>query len=543
MHEHINSPGDYSGELRQLREENARLRAMLKLQGDSKTEEALRQSEKRFRLILENMPILLNAFDDKGNIIVWNKACEQSTGYSADEIIGNPQAMELLYPDPDYRKKVIQMSDHPNANQNTFELTTKNGGKRTITWFDTYHYVEIPGWASWGLGLDVTDRIKAEEALIEAKERAEESDRLKTAFINNISHEIRTPLNSILGLGQFLAEPGRSQQERHENFEFLKNSSNRLLQTINDIMDVSLITAKSIKVNKQSFDLLALLNDLLIKFRRKASTKNILVNMEVPAGEKNLSLLTDKELLTKVFDHLLGNAEKFTENGRITFGYQHSANDLEFFIKDTGKGIAVDKQTIVFEAFAQEDPSNTRGYEGSGLGLTIAKGLVTLLGGQIWLYSKPGEGSTFWFTLPNTAVTKESTTEQIIVSNISDQKKHLILIAEDDDANYHYTNAVLNLAGFSSLHALNGLEAVTMCQDYPEIALVLMDIKMPLMNGIKATEIIKSQRPDLPVIALTAHAQTGDKSRIMAAGCDAYITKPVTKKTLETIINKYIQIC
>ncbi len=516
-------------------------RVMMSSAKNTKNEEALHQSETRLRLIMENMPILLNAFDEKGNIIVWNKACEQSTGYTADEIIGNPKAMEWLYPDPQYRQLVVHMSDDPNANQNTFELTAKNGTKRTITWFDTYQHISIPGWASWGLGLDITERIKAEQELIKAKERAEESDRLKTAFINNISHEIRTPLNSILGFGQFLAEPDCSQQERRENYEFLENSSKRLLQTITDIMDVSLIAAHSIKASKASFAVIPFMNDLLLKTRKKASTKNILVNMDAPEDNGDLNLFTDKELLTKIFDHLISNAVKFTEKGRITLGFQLHQDQMNFYVKDTGKGIAPEKQSMIFDAFAQEDISATRGYEGSGLGLTIAKGLINLLGGRIWLDSATGKGSTFSFTIPHTVIAQQAQTENSTPATVTDKNNILVLVAEDDEANYFYFQELLDLTGLNHLHAINGQEAVEMCEEYPEITLVLMDIKMPVMNGLEATRQIKKLRPELPIIAVTAHAQTGDKNRVIEAGCDAYLSKPVCKQTLEDIINTFIQ--
>lgn len=543
MQQQLNHPDEVFLENKKLRQEIERLQAQLHNRGNSKNNtDAMSENsapcahEEAFRLILENMPILLNAFDEHGNFIVWNKACEQSTGYSADEIIGNPKAMEWLYPDPEYRQHVIRMSDDPDANQNTFELTTKSGSKRIITWFDTYQYINIPGWASWGLGLDITERKWAEEELIRAKERAEESDRLKTAFINNISHEIRTPLNSILGFGQFLAEPGLSQKERTENYQYLEKSSQRLLQTITDIMDVSLITAQSINVNTGNIDVISFMNDQLLKTRKRSSAKNILVNLEAPDSSPDLILQSDKELLTKIFDHLISNALKFTKEGRITLGFQQNQDMMNFYVKDTGKGIAPEKQSMIFEAFTQEDISVTRGYEGSGLGLTIAKGLINLLGGSIWLESETGKGSAFYFSLPYIAGQQQTITERAPDTKPRDTKNLLILIAEDDDANYKYTQTVLQMAGYSSLHAQNGAEALELCSQYHEIALVLMDIKMPVMNGLEATKRIKQIRPGLPVIAITAHAQTGDEQKMIAAGCNGYMAKPVSvKKLLETI--------
>ena len=390
------------------------------------------------------------------------------------------------------------------------------------------------------LEAQIRHREEAERDLIDAKENAEESNRLKTAFINNISHEVRTPLNGILGFGHLIMKEGLSSSEKQDYFNLLQHSSDRLQQTITDIVDISEIRAGTIKPGKQDVPLAQLINKLMEKTREACSKKNILVTPEVPPQHKNLVLQTDEELFVKIMNQLLSNAEKFTASGRISLGYDVQDKWVHFYVRDTGQGISTDKLNLMFEPFMQEDVSVTRGHEGSGLGLSIARGLVELLGGKLWAESKKGEGSTFFFTLPLlTAELKTESAEPPVVQPTR-SGNNLVLIAEDEESNYMLLKTVAERAGFSTLHAIHGAEAVELCHQYPEIGLILMDIKMPVMNGLLATKHIKSFRPDLPIIALTAHAQTGDRQRMIDAGCDEYLTKPVKVQELQRLIREMI---
>jgi PAS domain S-box-containing protein len=387
---------------------------------------------------------------------------------------------------------------------------------------------------------DITERKQAEKELIKAKEKAEESDRLKTAFINNISHEVRTPLNGILGFGHLIMEEGLSEKEKQEYYKVLRDSSKRLQDTISDIMDISQLTADSIKPSPAGVHLGQLMNNMLETTQLACAKRNILVTLKSPEQYDNLVLQTDGELLSKTLSHLLNNAEKFTSEGRITLGFEVKSKWVEFFVSDTGKGIAADKLDAVFEPFMQEDASVTRGHEGSGLGLTIARHVAELLGGKLWAESENGKGSTFFFSLP--FVTAESKPEQAedIAVKPTVAGKTLVLIAEDEESSYLLMKTMVQKAGFVSLHAFNGAEAVELCREYPEIGLILMDIKMPVMDGLEATTRIKAFRPDLPVIALTAHAQIGDRQRILDAGCDEYMAKPVKLEALNALIKRII---
>ncbi len=385
---------------------------------------------------------------------------------------------------------------------------------------------------------DISEQKKLMEDLIIAKEKAEESNRLKTAFMNNISHEVRTPLNGILGFGSIIMDGDINHEEKLNYFQFIKKNSDRLQQTITDIMDISELKAGTLKPNISEVNVHTILTKLHERTTALCSQRNILVTMEIPDEYRNTTLITDEELFGKILIQLLNNAEKFTQHGRIILGMEILQNEAKFFVKDTGQGISSDKLDMIFEPFMQEDNSTTRGHEGSGLGLAIARGMVELLGGKIWVESEKNAGSVFYFTLPlRFGKTKPEAAKTIMHQPGS--TKPLILIAEDDHSNYLFIKAVLQKGGYNTLHAVNGEEAVKMCRDYPEITLILMDIKMPVMNGIEAMKIIREFMPEIPIIATTAYAQTGDKHRFISEGCNDYLSKPMNLSDLKAILAKW----
>lgn len=254
---------------------------------------------------------------------------------------------------------------------------------------------------TYGVNQDITEKKKIESELIAAKEKAEESNRLKSAFINNISHEIRTPLNGILGFGEFLLNEEISSDEKNEYHQILKRSSDRLLQTITDIMDISGLMAGTLEANIKDVDIIPVIQDTTEHLSISLVNREIKIRTEFPAHYDALSIATDEELFTKVLKQLLDNALKFTTRGSITAGFYMTAeNWVTFYVKDTGKGIDDKKLELIFEPFMQEDSSTTREHEGSGLGLAIARNISELLGGKLWAESKPGKGAEFYFRLP-----------------------------------------------------------------------------------------------------------------------------------------------
>ena len=384
---------------------------------------------------------------------------------------------------------------------------------------------------------NITGRKQAQEDLKKAKEKAEESDRLKTAFMNNISHEIRTPLNGILGFGQLMAGNDLTEDERSQYFAIVKSSSHRLMNTVTDYMDMSLIASCNQKVHKSLFAPYDLLDEIYNRFIQPCRTKKLTLTIQTPPMASKFRINSDHELLFKVVSHLVDNAIKFTLQGTVSFGFEVKGPELEFFVKDTGVGINKEVQPTIFGKFIQENVSNTRGHEGSGLGLSIAKGFVELLGGRIWIESNKGKGSAFFFTLPVEMTADEIPVNQQTIVSIT--AKPLILIAEDEVSGSELLERILRMEGIDSLVVTDGQQAVAACRQNPLISLVLMDMKMPVMDGFEATKEIKSFRPTLPVIAITAYALSGDENKALKAGCDNYIAKPFERVVLLSKLKKY----
>ncbi len=386
---------------------------------------------------------------------------------------------------------------------------------------------------------NITERKQMIASLEEALVKAEAGNRLKTAFMNNISHEIRTPLNGILGFSSLIVQPDITDKEKEQFDSFIITSSNRLLNTVTAYMDISMIASGTMEVKRKPIDLHQILYQLLNQFQSWCTGKNIGLYLDIPEKIKNITLHADEELLQKILSHILDNAVKFTNQGRITFGYVLQPGSCEFFVKDTGIGISKESLSLVFESFIQEELSPTRAHEGSGLGLSIAQGLVRLLGGKMRAESEKGNGSTFFFTIPfegmmETLVMLESEKTAVPVLD-----KPVILIAEDDESNRFYLEKILTSGSVKVFSATNGKEAVEQCRAHPEISLVLMDLKMPVMDGFEATCEIKTFCKDLPIIALTAFAMSGDKKRALEAGCNDYLSKPVTREVLFDKLKKY----
>lgn len=399
---------------------------------------------------------------------------------------------------------------------------------------------------------NITGRKQAEEAIKEALIKAESGNRLKTAFMNNISHEIRTPLNGILGFSNLIAQPDATNDEKMQFFLHLEKSSNRLLNTINDYMDISLIASGNMEVSLKPINLQSIFHNLFNKYQPLCAYKNLRLKLDIPNETEGVLPFSDQALFLKIMSHLLDNAVKFTVKGEITFGYilkpalsavsttkpASEFVEVEFFVNDTGEGIKPEALSLIFESFKQEKLSRKKGYEGSGLGLSIAKGLVQLLGGQIYVTSIKGTGSRFFFTMPNTKIPLGVKTE-MKTKNLPMLDKPVILIAEDDESNLFYLEVILKKKLVSIISAINGKEAVDLCRRHPEISLVLMDIKMPVMDGLEATREIKLFRHNLPIIACTAFALSGDTKMAHDAGCDDYLSKPVNKNILLGKLEKY----
>jgi len=372
-----------------------------------------------------------------------------------------------------------------------------------------------------------------------AKEKAEESDRLKSAFLSNMSHEIRTPMNGILGFSSLLKQPGLTGQTKDTYLKIIEKSGARMLSTINDIIDISKVESGQMKISISEVEINEQIENLHAFFNPEAIKKNIQLSYITGLKRHESIIKTDLDKVYSILTNLIKNAIKYSHEGKIEFGYKivnfESESFLEFFVKDTGIGIPANRQSAVFERFVQSDIEDKHVYEGSGLGLTISKAYIEMLGGNIWMESQEGIGSQFYFTIPyiqsEEAVPKskfvktESTT-------VPQKMKLKVLIAEDDEFSNTHLSILLKDISKEILHCNNGKEVISVCIDNPDIDLILMDIKMPIMDGYEATRQIRGFNKDIIIIAQTAYALIGDREKALEAGCNDYITKPIDKMEL-----------
>jgi two-component system, sensor histidine kinase and response regulator len=399
-----------------------------------------------------------------------------------------------------------------------------------------------------GISVDITEKRIAEDKLRESKERAEESDRLKTAFLANMSHEIRTPMNGIIGFSNLMRNSELTEEERGDFLNHIISCGNTLLNLIDDIIDISKIEAGQIKIRIAESNINAILEELFDSFkasRLKEGKEHIKLVRKVGLTSAESVTLTDPFRLRQIVSNLIGNAFKFTLEGFIEFGYTLEATDnLLFYVKDTGVGIPKDKQQLIFERFGQVLDSNFYiNQKGTGLGLAISSNLVKLLGGKMWVVSELGKGSTFYFTLPYNHIENQTNSEELV--NSSDDKITLyagktVLIAEDEEINYLFFKQIFKLTNASLIWAKNGIEAIEAVKNNPDVSIVLMDCKMPQMDGYTATIEIKKLNPHLPVIAQTAFAMADEEEKSFQAGCDGYISKPIRVKELFKVLDKYL---
>ncbi|MEI7981873.1 MAG: response regulator, partial [Bacteroidota bacterium] len=383
-------------------------------------------------------------------------------------------------------------------------------------------------------------RKKNQDELIAAKEKAVESDRLKSAFLANMSHEIRTPMNGILGFITLLQEPDLKEDEKDEYFRIVRKSGDRLLNTLHDIIDISKIESGQMPVITVDFNINELCRNLQAFFKQEAETKGLQLFFNGGLPEREATINTDKDKLQSILSNLIKNAVKYTDQGFAEFGCSSRGEWLTFYVKDTGIGIPVNKRKAIFERFVQADISHSRLYEGSGLGLSISKAYVEMLAGELWVESEDGKGSTFYFQIPCIRTGNEPgipVPETILPVKAGDNPL-TIVVTEDDPVNFNFFNVILKKAGHTVLHAGTGAEALEFCRQTPGIDIILMDIKLPDMDGYEVTQEIRKFNTGIPIIALTAYAFQSDREKSMEAGCNDYLSKPVKKDELLMAIER-----
>ncbi|MCX6285590.1 MAG: ATP-binding protein [Bacteroidetes bacterium] len=380
--------------------------------------------------------------------------------------------------------------------------------------------------------------------LIKAKEHAEESDRLKSAFLATMSHELRTPLNAIIGFSGIIGKEMDS-AEQEEYLKIINKSGKNLLNIIEDLFNISMIEAGDIRVEMEHFSFEKFrnqLNETLFMEIKSMDKPSLAIHYSPDPSHQDLYLFTDPNKLFQIFSNILKNSVKFTQQGSIEYGYTvGNGKEVIFFVKDTGIGIAPDLQKIVFDKFRQADETFTRKFGGTGLGLSISKRLAELLNGSIWVESEPGKGSAFYFMIPCRDLSWHTTRGGVgDAQTLGFLHNKTILLVEDEESNFLLIKTIMKHSEAALLWAKNGKEGVEMIDSHDEISLVLMDIKMPVMDGYEATRMSKTLRPKLPVIAMTAHALYGDEEKAFESGFDNYIPKPISKSLLFTLLEQYL---
>ncbi len=513
------------------------------------------EREAQFRLIFENsLDAIIWTEAKTGIILECNPASQILTEYTREELIGQSFTIILQQAkSDDIASDYYKHQQLGGVRSVEFQIITKSGKEKYVELSGTN--IEIRGKEiSQGFFNDITSRKQKEKELILARERAEESDRLKSAFLANMSHEIRTPMNGILGFAGLLKEPGLTGGDMLEYIGIIEKSGTRMLNIINDIVDISKIEAGLMVASIGETNVNEQIEYLFTFFKPEAERKGLklLYRNTLPSKESNIQ--SDREKLFAILTNLIKNAIKFTDNGSIEFGYDlitsrdnacivsATSMELQFFVKDTGIGIPKARQKAIFERFIQADIGDQRAFQGAGLGLAISKAYVEILGGKIWVESIEGEGSIFYFTLPDNVEHRERTNKKNVGSSEPESglaKTLKILIAEDDEESSLLIDIMVRTFSKEILKVRTGKEAVEACLNHPDIDLVLMDIQMPVMDGYDATRQIRRFNSDVTIIAQTAFGLSGDREKAIEAGCSDYISKPISKEKLILLLKTY----
>ncbi len=524
-----------------------------------RAEEALVERENSYRTLAENLPAAVYRLHlrKKGKMEFFNDVIEQITGYTKGEL--RKDDVCSIDPFMFFEDKPQVMETVTNAIKNNAEFEVEYRFKRkdgSLSYFyekgKPIHGEDGKPLYIDGVIFDITGNKQAEKELIEAKNKAEESDRLKSAFLANMSHEIRTPMNGILGFTELLREPMLTGEEQQKFIDIIEKSGLRMLNIINDIINISKIEAGQVEISIKETNVNEQLEYIYIFFKKEAEQKKLNLSFKDSLSKDDAVIKTDREKIYAVLTNLVKNAIKFTPSGSIEFGCEKKGEFLEFYVKDTGRGIREEQRELIFERFRQGSELINRDYEGSGLGLTISRGYIEMLGGKIWvcpnMHKNPKtgileeKGSIFYFTIPIHLPEETKMISDLAPAEgmaINESRKLKILVAEDDEVSQIFLNRIIKNIAEKLLNASNGAEAVEACQINSDLDLILMDMKMPVMDGFEATRKIREFNKSVIIIAQTAYGLAGDREKALEAGCNDYISKPIDQIKLKELINKY----
>ena len=504
------------------------------------TQKQLEESEEKYRAIVENIHDGLYIYDGKKLRFVNDQMCD-ILGFSKEEMF-KKDVWEFFHPDDRERVKTNAFARLTGENVPTVfssKIVTKTGEVKYGEFM--VRKITYKGeTAIMGAVRDVTDKILFNEKLVEAKNKAEENSKLKSAFLNNMNHELRTPMNAIMGFSELMDKADTEQKSQFAGI--IRNSAKQLLSLLDDVLYLSRLQSERLPVKNNYFSPCQVVNDIVKMFAVSNKNSNVSIVAGNPNNHKNIEIYADESKIRQIVTNFASNAVKHTFEGTVEIGFFIDDKKVEYYVKDTGVGIPEDEQTKIFETFYRGRQSVSAAIRGTGLGLSIAKQIAEQMDGEINLSSDLGRGTYFSFSFPlrGLKTLKIEKTEVAEEKSFKGWENIEVLVAEDDPNNYLFYEIILKKKIKQLDHAWNGKDAVDMVNS-KKYDLVLMDIKMPVMDGLEATKLIKAKFPDLPVIAQTAYTSPEEKKGILAAGCDEYLSKPVKKQKLLKILEKYAQ--
>ncbi|MFN8211261.1 MAG: ATP-binding protein [Bacteroidales bacterium] len=506
----------------------------------------LSDSENFFSTLIHSADDGISFYDESWNLIFANNAFFSLIGHDRDSYFSS-EVSELIHPDDvSYEKNRIEELNRKGFYEGELRLKHKDGHyvnlstRSVIIKNASGHFI-----GSLTVSRDITTLRRYHEELIKAKVEAETGNKLKASFLANISHEIRTPLNSVVGFANLLLSDDLPKSAREEYVDHINHNSEKLLQIIGDIIDLSRLESSQIEITYEESSLTEVINEVLEEARKtiKRNEKPIILNFRNYFGENSDLIFTDRLWLKRVLSHLMDNAIKFTLEGSVELSYSRVDENLEFRIKDTGIGIKKENLDRIFEEFRQEIDGHHRPFEGLGVGLTLAKEVVEKMGGRISVESEKGVGSEFSFYIPYRPAgsSRSRIKESLKGASLIDWSSKKCLLVDDNKEILIYLNRILSDTGINVIMARSGYEALDVIQNTPDLDLVLLDMQMPEMNGIEVTREIRKIRKTLPIIAQTAFIFEDDKDIILEAGCDACLIKPIRKDHLITVMTGFIK--
>lgn len=506
--------------------------------------EELRNSKNFIENLMNTANVMIVGLNIEGNVTIFNETSEKLTGYKKSEVIGKNwfKDLNILLKDDVEKLNIVfkKLINNNKINEIENPIITKNGEIKYILWKnnDIIENNKIIGTISYGL--DISERKKFEEELIESKNKAERTDKLKLEFLSNMSHDLRTPMNSIIGFSDLLKSNNLTKNEKNDYINTIISNGKFLMALIDDIIDISKIDSNSLKIENNDFELNQLMQELRLSYFKQIKDKKIEIILDVDIN-KNVIIYSDKYRLRQILMNLIGNAIKFTNDGYVKFGY-NIINDrvLELYVEDTGPGIERQYQKIIFDRFKQIGINNK--FKGAGLGLSIAKSLVELLGfKEIKLISELEKGSKFYFNIPY------SIKHYNYINEIVEKKKNKkinfsnknILIVEDNEESRQIMKTYLLPTKANIFENSSGMNIIKLIKEN-NINIVVLDIGLPFKNGYEILKEIRDFDDRLPVIMESALAMPDQKSKAYELGCDDFITKPFNREEFLNKINNLL---